>query len=240
VFQSNNIDEIITEIQNLMTEKHDYKTLIIDPITMVYNQVQEKWTRIFEKNAKTVKEAEVQDFGMRYWGKIKSNFKQLQRLLLAVDMNVIVTSHQKDQYGNGMQKIGVTFDSMKGEDYLYDFIFRLEEKGGKRIAVKIKERSLPDENIFPEEFEFTYKNFQTFYGKDILEKEVKIVELPTKEDIKTLNDLIETLNIPEDVTTVWLNKADVDSFAEMTKDQIDKCIKYCNDKIKKIKGSTKE
>ena len=90
--------------RTLLTTKHPYKTLVIDPITQLYNSTQEKWNRIFEKYAKTQKDRDVQDFGLRYWGKVKSDFKGLQRLTLQLDMNVIVTSHQKDVYGGSFSK----------------------------------------------------------------------------------------------------------------------------------------
>ena len=150
VLQTNNPDEIKDELKALLTEKHEYRTLIIDPITQIYNAVQEKWTKIFEKHSRTEKDAEVQDFGMRYWSKVKSEFKSIQRIILALDMNVIVTSHQKDVYGAGFSKIGVTFDSMKGDDYLFDLIFRLDKVGEKRLAYTVKERAEVGKNKFPE------------------------------------------------------------------------------------------
>src|SRR5258708_6025570 len=45
VFASNNFDEVSKEVKELLTTKHDYRTLIIDPVTQLYNSVQEKWTR---------------------------------------------------------------------------------------------------------------------------------------------------------------------------------------------------
>ena len=62
VLQSFNIDDIKEEMAALATEKHRYKTLIIDPLTQIYNATQEKWNRVFEKYAKSEKDKEVQDF----------------------------------------------------------------------------------------------------------------------------------------------------------------------------------
>src|SRR3990167_6109611 len=90
VLQTNDTEEIYQQLNELLTTQHQYRTVIIDPITQVYNGIQEKWTRIFEKHAKSEKEAEVQDFGMRFWGKVKGEFKSLQRLLMKLDTNVII------------------------------------------------------------------------------------------------------------------------------------------------------
>ena len=236
VFQTNVFDEAAGEIKELLTTKHDYKTLTIDPITQLYSSVQEKWTRVFEKHAKTEKEAEVQDFGMRFWGRVKSDFKAFQRNLIAIDMNLIVTSHQKDQYGTGMTKIGVTFDSMKGDDYLFDLVFRLENKNGKRMAITIKERAEIGENKFPPEFEWSYENFCKFYGSEIIQRAAIPVALASKEQVQKINDLLSMYRVEEKDIQAWFNKASVESFDEMTADQIQKCIDHVE---KKINGGKK-
>jgi hypothetical protein len=231
VFQSNVFDEVFAEVKQLLTTKHEYRTLIIDPITQVYNSVQEKWTRVFEKHAKSEKEAEVQDFGMRYWGRVKSDFKALQRMLMALDMNIIITSHQKDQYGTGMTKIGVTFDSMKGEDYLYDLVFRLEKKGDKRMAITIKERAEIGQGKFPPEFEWSYSNFKQFYGADIIERVAAPVEMATPEQVAKVKALLEVVRIEESEINAWLAKADVSDWSEMTAETIGKTIAFLEKKL---------
>lgn len=231
VFQSSVFDEVSKEVKELLTTKHEYRTLIIDPVTQIYNSVQEKWTRVFEKHAKTEKEAEVQDFGMRYWGRVKSDFKSLQRMLMSIDMNLIVTSHQKDQYGTGMTKIGVTYDSMKGEDYLYDLVFRLEVKNGKRMATTIKERSEIGESKFPAEFEWSYENFKKFYGAEIIEKESTPLLLATQNQIDRIKQLLEVVKVDGSDVESWFTKANVESWEEMPADYISKCIAFVERKL---------
>lgn len=231
VFQTLNPDDIKEEVKQLLTTKHPYKTLIIDPITQVYNATQEKWTRIFEKYTKSEKEGEIQDFGMRYWAKVKGDFKGLQRLMLQLDMNVIVTSHQKDVYGSNFSKIGVTFDSMRGDDYFFDLVFRISKKGGERIAETIKERAEIGQNKFPPEFVWSYDNFCKFYGKNIIEKESTPVSMATKEQVEMIKALIETVKVDEADINKWFAKADVAEWDEMTSEQIQKCIDFVNKKL---------
>lgn len=235
VLQTNNPDEIKEELKNLLTEKHDYKTLIIDPMTQVYNSLQDKWTKVFEKYAKDTKDKEVQDFGMRYWSKVKSEFKAIQRIILALDMNVIITSHQKDVYGANFSKVGVTFDSMKGDDYLFDMIFRLDKQGDKRMAYTVKERAELGKSKFPDVFEWSYDNFLKFYGSKIIERASKPVNMATHEQVLKLNQLIEVVKIDDETISKWLVKADAGSFEELTSDQIDKCIEFVEKKIKGVK-----
>jgi hypothetical protein len=231
VLQTNNPDEIRDELKALLTEKHGYKTLIIDPITQVYNAVQDKWTKIFEKHAKDAKDKEVQDFGMRFWSKVKSEFKAIQRLMLALDMNVIITSHQKDVYGPNFSKVGVTFDSMRGDDYLFDLIFRLEKIGDKRMAITVKERADMGKNKFPEQFEWGYDNFLKFYGAEIIEREAKPVEMANAEQVMRVKQLVETLKVEEEEQNKWFTKTGVETFEEMTGEQIKKVVEFLEKKL---------
>lgn len=231
VFQTTNPDDIKEEIKSLLTEKHPYKTLIIDPVTQIYNALQEKWSRIFEKHAKTEKEAEVQDFGMRYWGRVKSEYKAIQRLLLQLDMNIIITSHQKDIYGNGMQKIGVGPDSMKGDDYVFDLVFRLDKDKDKRIAMTVKERAEIGKGKFPDQFEWSYENFCKYYGKEIIEKESSPIFLASSDQVSEIKRLITVMNVSATEQATWLNKADVETFEELTQDQAGKVLSFLNKKL---------
>jgi GTPase SAR1 family protein len=239
VLQSADFSEIKEQIGYLITEPHDYRTLIIDPATLVYASLQELWSKKFEREAISKNKAtnvEMQDWGMRFWGKVKSDWKALQRQLLKVDMNVIITAHQKDVYGSNSSKIGVSFDSMKGDDYFFDNVFRLEKRGKDRFAITEKERSEIGKNKFPEEFVWSYDNFLKFYGEEVLVRKAEPIKMATAEQVARLNELLEVVKIEDDTITKWLTKADVDGFDEFTADQIEKCIAFVNNKLPKEKA----
>lgn len=233
VLQTYDPDIIYDELRLLLTEQHEYRTLIIDPITQVYNAVQEKWQRVFEKYAKTDKEKEVQDFGLRFWSKVKGNFKAILRLLLQIDMNVIVTAHQKDVYGGNSNKIGVTFDSMKGDDYLFDLIFRVERRNDELIAIKVKERAEVGQQKFPDLFTWSYDNFCKFYGKEVIERQSNQIEIATQEQVEKIKELINVVKIEDKIIETWMMKAEVSDWPEMNKDTIQKCIDYLINKLPK-------
>lgn len=235
VLHSLDPNEIKDELITLLTEDHGYKTVILDPITHYYNAVQEKWTRVFSKYAKDEKAAELQDFGMKFWGRVKSEYKALQRILLSLDMNVIVISHEKDVYGNNFNKIGTSYDAMRGEDYVYDYVFQLEKRGNERVAIKIKERAEIGENKFPDEFEWSYQNFLKFYGAKIIEKKVEPKKLATKDQVEQIVKLLDVAKIDDDVISKWFNKEGVDEWAEFSFDNIQRCIDFINKKLGTIK-----
>ena len=90
VFQTTDMHEVIAEVKSLLTEKHDYRTLVIDPITTIYNDLLEKC------------EAQVgTDFG-RHYGAANKTMKRLANLIMALDMNVVVTAHAKTEYGENL------------------------------------------------------------------------------------------------------------------------------------------
>ena len=237
VLKTNSPDEIREQLQALLTEKHPYKTLIIDPITQVYNATQEKWSRIFEKHTGDAKNRDLQDFGPRYWGRVKSEFKAIQRIMMALDMNVIITSHQKDIYGTGMTKLGVGPDTMKGDEYIFDLVFELKKVGGQRIATTVKERAEIGENRFPDEFEWNYPNFLKFYGAEVIEKESIPLPMATVEQVAEVKRLMDAIKVEDDVIQKWFIKADVESWDQMKAQEIQGCIDFLKKKLAAINAT---
>jgi predicted ATP-dependent serine protease len=108
VFQTTDIQEVIQEVKALLTERHDYRTLVIDPITTIYNDLLDKCEQ--QVGA---------DFG-RHYGAANKTMKRLANLIMALDMNVVITAHAKPEYGQNLAKIGYTFDGWKQLDYWFD------------------------------------------------------------------------------------------------------------------------
>ena len=235
VLHTTNPDEVLEEVKALLTEKHDYRTLILDPITIFYESTQEKWTRIFEKYTDNEKNKELQDFGMRYWGRVKSNYKAMLRMLLKLDMNILMTAHQKDIYGPNMSKMGVGPDSMKGDNYFFDNVFQLNVLNDKAIATTIKQRSEPlYPPKFPERFDWSYENFCNFYGKEVIERVAVPVEMASSDQVARLTLLVEGLKVPPETIEKWHTKCDVDSFDQMTSKDITSLVEFCEKKLNEL------
>jgi len=235
VLKTTNPDDVLSEVKALLTEKHTYRTLIIDPVTIFYQALQEKWSRVFEHYAKTDKEKQLQDFGMRYWGRVKADYKSFLRMLIQLDMNIIMTSHQKDIYGVNMQKLGVGPDSMKGDSYVFDYVFRLNVIGDKAVAVTEKQRSEPlEKQKFPEEFEWSYANFLKFYGSQIIEREAVAVPLATPEQVDEIIHLVSIIKVDDQEIIKLFTKHDVDSWEQMTHQSMQKFIDALKKKIEPI------
>src|SRR5918911_2137139 len=138
VFQTTDVNEVVQEVKALLTEKHDFRTLVIDPITPIYNDLLDKC------------ETQVgADFG-RHYGAANKTMKRLANLIMALDMNVVITAHAKTEYGQNFSKIGYTFDGWKQLDYWFDLVVELSKKGKKRMAKVVKTRveRFPDDEVF--------------------------------------------------------------------------------------------
>src|SRR5438477_2623854 len=172
VFQTTDINEVVAEVKALLTEKHDFRTLVIDPITPIFNDLLDK--------------CEVQvgaDFG-RHFGAANKTMKRLANLIMNLDMNVIMTAHAKTEYGQNFSKLGYTFDGWRQLDYWFDLVVELTKKGKKRVAKVSKTRieTFPDEDIF----EWSYEAIKKRYDASILEREAQQVALATNEQVREI------------------------------------------------------
>jgi len=120
---------------------------------------------------------------------------------------------------------------MRGDDYLFDLVFQVDRRNSDLIAHTIKERADMGKAKFPKEFIWSYDNFKKFYGAEIIEKEATPVVMATNEQIIRANKLIEVVKVDDETVNKWLAKADVDSFDEMTGEQITKVIEYLEKKV---------
>ena len=187
VFYCSDPYEVMEELKTLINEPHKFQTLVIDEATTLYQNIQKSWTDRFiaaqEERGKGNKASNLlEDFGFRYWDKVKRDWRRLLDLIRNLDMNVIVNAHQKDQYGSNQQIIGITSDSDKKDQHVFDFVFRLIIRGKEYKAITEKQRILPVEldpeaRRFPKEFEWKYENLLKFYHKEYIEKPTKNSQL---------------------------------------------------------------
>ena len=212
--------ELIVELRSLLSEKHDYQTVIIDPLTIIYND-------LLDKAADEVGT----DFG-KHKGPADRKIKHILSLLLRLDMNVIITSHAKAQWSRakdakGRDTVvseGITFDCYGRLDYLFDLVFEVQKRGQDRVGVVRKTRleSFPEGDVFP----FSYDEISRRYGKDILERAAVAVTLATTEQVLQLKELLEKRTDADQLLGKWLDRAQAETVDEMTADQVSKCIAY--------------
>ncbi len=217
VFSTVDIHEVIAEVKSLLTEQHDYRTLVIDPITTIYNDLLEKC----EHKVGT-------DFG-RHYGEANKTMKRLANLIMALDMNVVVTAHAKTEYGQNLAKLGYTFDGWRQLDYWFDLVVELGKKGKKRFAKVTKTRveSFPDEDVF----EWSYDTVKRRYDITMLEKEATAVKLAAPEQVREIKELLSLVRLPDGTVEKWFAKAGVDLWEDMPAESVAKCIDYVKSRL---------
>lgn len=217
VFQTTDMNEVISEVKSLLTEQHEYRTLVIDPITTIYNDLLDKC------------ELKVgSEFG-RHYGEANKLMKRLANLIMALDMNVIVTAHAKTEYGDGLKKIGYTFDGWKQLDYWFDLVVELAKRGKQRVARVVKTRleAFPD----TESFEWSYAEIEKRYGAEVLGKKAMAVLLASAEQVREIKELLGVVRLDDGLAEKWFTKAGVDTWDDMPADAIAKCIEFVRKKL---------
>jgi len=227
IFQTNDFEEVLKEVKSLLTEKHEYKTLIIDPLTILYDDLLDKCAA----KGISATDKDGTSYG-RHYKLAEKRMKNLYSMLLTLDMNVIITSHAKAQYqmnGKEMILIGQTFDCYKKMDYMFDLILEVQKRGKERVSI-VKGTRI-NGFIEDEVFEFSYGEIAKRYGLESLEKECFAVELASDEQIKEMKRLIELLHIPQETIDKLLKKEEVEDFEYMSSEYIQKCITHYTNKI---------
>lgn len=216
-------DVIIGQVKALATEKHGFKTLVIDSITKVFNQaVATEGERLGDKNA----------FGADKKPAI-ANMRRLVAALGRLDMNVILIAHEKGEWGMDAKgdrvEIGRVEDCWDKLRYELDLAFHAQKRGASRVLVVKKTRLLgfPEGTSFPMEF----ADFAERYGKDVIEKAAEVIKLATAEQVAEINRLVELLKLDSATTDKWLEKANAETFAEFTEAQAAKIITSLKAKI---------
>lgn len=183
-YETTSSADIIDVVRKLMTEEHPYLTVVIDPITTVYDIALAEG----ERKVGT-------DYG-KHFGYANNIFKRLCQLLTSIDMNVVITAHEKDEFESFTDdktgktervKTGVTFDGYKKLDYIFDLWIQLRrqakrEPSSPRIAHVAKTRlaEFPDQS----EFLWSYAELCQRFGKDRIESGVSNITLATPEQVQ--------------------------------------------------------
>lgn len=205
---------VISEIKELCTTPHEYKTLIIDSFTYLY----------------MLEAAEAELKGGSDFGRDKkmANIptRQLISVLEKLDMNIILVCHSKikwERRGKDIIDAGSTFDGFDKLEYILDLWIEIA-KGGKTFNVKKSRISgLTQGDSFP----LSYDKFSEVFGKSVLESPSVPIVLATPEEVSRLKTLCEGLKVDQDQIDKWLTKAGVESFEEMSDVQIRSLIAYC-------------
>lgn len=223
-------DVIIDQIKALATEKHSYKTLIIDSITKVYQaRIARAAEELGDKDA----------FGASKKPAI-AKMRQILAWIGKLDMNVIFVAHEVAVWGGegkDRKQIGVGPDVWDKVPYELDLTLHVEKHSlGFRTATVDKSRLVG----FPEfeRFELQkgghdtgYQNFADRYGKDYIEAPAVPVVPATPEQVAEINRILGIVKIEQETLDKWLTKANAETWADLTTAQADGVLKLLTAKL---------
>lgn len=221
-------DTVIEQIQALATEDHGFKTVVIDSISKLFNTaIAVEAERLGDKDA----------FGASKKPAV-SYMRKMINWLSRIDMNVILISHEKSEWGLNAKgervEIGQTFDAWDKLEYELDLCLNVVKSGPNRTARVRKSRltEFPDASSFP----WSYSDFADKYGKEVIEKKSEALTLATPEQLDEIKHLLETVRLPEGQEDKWLKAAQVDGWEEMSTERIAKAIEHIKKTYLKEKG----
>lgn len=213
---------LIEQMQALATEKHPYKTLIVDSLTKLYQtSIAQEQERLGDKDA----------FGASK----KPAVAMMRRIILwasRLDMNIWFICHETAEWGvvNGQRaEIGKVADCWDKLIYELDLAVQAVKRGPARLAIVKKSRlmAFPDGDTFALE----YAEFAARHGKETVEGEVGVITLALPEQVAEVKKLLDLVKTTEAEVEKWFNKAGVSDWSEMTSEQILGCINHLKKKI---------
>lgn len=216
---------IIEQMQALSTEDHQYKTLIIDSITKVYQTaIAVEQERLGDKDA----------FGASKKPAI-SAMRRICNWASRLDMNIWFVAHEAAEWGidpkSGQRtEIGKVPDVWDKLIYELDLGLWAQKTASKdRVALVKKSRLLgfPDGDAFP----LDYEEFAKRYGKDFIEAGSRKITLASEEQVGEIHRLLGIVKVPESDVEKVLTKASAETWFELTAEQAEKTIGWLKGKL---------
>jgi hypothetical protein len=219
---------VIEEVRWLQTNKHDYKTFVLDSLSYITNlgfDMEE--ARMVDKNEKIM-----------FANNRKPTMRQVRRffsLLNNLDMTKIIICHSKDRWvgeGDDRKREGVTFDGWDKLEYMLD-LWCESRRIGKEAAMTVRATRFKQ---FPLGFEvpMSYQAFAKFYGENTMDKAAVSIVLVTAEQIAEIKRLVEMLKISEDEVDKELTKSKVTEIEDLPSVAADAFLLLLNNKIKGV------
>lgn len=159
--------ELEDEIYSLSTTQHPYKYLTIDTMSVYWQWLKDMWDDKFI--AAQIREDLLQDFGQRYWNKVKKQYRDIRKILKDLDMNVLILAHDIPEYAH-QQIIGrkPDLDNRDAHTYYFHFRFYVDSKG-KFLVKTVKQNIDLEDPHFPDVFEWSYDKVTEIWGKNVME-----------------------------------------------------------------------
>lgn len=224
---------VLDQVRGLATEKHGFKTLVIDSMTKLFaNEIAREAERLNEANKKN-------EFGADKKPAV-NYMRQLVSWLTRMNMNVILICGEigewkatqttgRDQGYGEREQIGMTFDCWPRLEYELDLAIQVVKLGNSRYGKVRKSRIAAFSHAST--FEWSYDAFTALYGRDIVEEASSPIDVATPEQLAEINRLLDIVKLEEGTVDKWLAAANVSAWDEMAEERVAKAIDYLKKRI---------
>lgn len=222
---------IIDQLKALATEKHDYRTVILDSGSKLYQtELSGEQDRLGDKDA----------YGASKKLPVRTA-RRLGNVLTRLDMNVWIVAHESAEYGQvggKREQIGVMPDLH--DKLIYDLNLTLQivqtSKGNRRAIVHEKSRLMgfPGGDSFNVQVngnDVGYDEFAKRYGREYLEVEAKVEVLATPEQVAEIRRLLENVKVEDGWESKVLTKAHAETWDELPTDKAQATIEFLKKKV---------
>jgi hypothetical protein len=146
VLTTKTFSEVESAIAHIRDNPSEYATVVIDPVTVLYETLQEaaQYKRQETNRRRGRGDTEDADLEMLDWQRIKRSYKRLMTDLVNLPVHVIVTAREKELVegrGDNARHAGWRPDAEKSTAYYFDTVLRLVPIKGGRAAIVDKDRT---------------------------------------------------------------------------------------------------
>lgn len=193
--------DINQEFKALATEKHSFSSVVLDSVSHAYfMEAARAEAKLGSEYGRDKKEA-------------NKPSRELLRWIDLMDLNVILIAHSKLDWSK-KDEVRTGYDAYEKTGFSLDLWLEIV---GKTILVrKTRLKQFPEGSSFPRD----YATFARMFGEDRLGEVSKPIVMATPEQVDRIKTLFKTLNISEENVTKMLDKFDVESFEQLTTEQI--------------------
>lgn len=228
-------DEAKAAVRWLRDNRHEYRTLVVDPVTQLWSMCQRHWSEIFLERLKGIGRKqhhhEFYDFGPKEWSTCKADFNEFLRSMLQLDMSLVVTCHDKAEYAGGsgdmMKKVGELPDVEKNFQRPFDIVIRCSRLVGKEGLEFWGDVEKDRTNKLGNRFRLDvggYERIANAVGLEAISSPATPREACTPEQLILLRQLIHSLNVSDAYLTERLLSYGAARLDDLTRVQADQII----------------
>jgi hypothetical protein len=221
------IPNLMEQIEFLESGNHKYKTVMVDSLSDIFDYHQDMSAKQLGGEGVPETEAGISlyRFELSDYRFVNSDYRETLRRITMLNMNVICTAQEKDEYKKGgiMVPTGKLIAAAGKEvERYFETVVRLYTKESEYCGWCTKDRTGKVPML--KEFEPSYDYFASLLGEKVITQEPKPTDRCSKEQRKAIAELQEKLELSSSTLRKALSGYKADKTTNLTREQADELI----------------